>query len=822
MLAISDNYAIVGTPQEDDASGDKSGKAYVFDLSDGSLAYTLDNPNPVGTSTEDYFGMAVDLDDDFVIVGAPYEDDAVSNLYPGKAYIYNLTDGSLVRTLDDPNAFGTTDGDRFGHSVAINDGIAIVSASLEDDAGGTDSGKVYIFDAQVAAPAVSADWSNVTLSHTLDNPSPFGSSGGDAFGSAVAISGNYAIVGADREDDAGGGDSGKAYIYNASTGALLYTLDNPNPYGGSPFDYFGASVAISDDHAIVGAYSEDDGGTDSGKAYIYDLSDGSLLYTLDNPNPYGSSAEDYFGRHVGISGDRAIVGAILEGNKAGKAYIYNVSTGALVHTLHNPLPTANNSTAGDQFGTVAISGDYAIVGAYNADDAGGTFSGKAYIYNVSTGALVHTINNPNAYGTSGGDRFGITVAISGDHAIVGSYEGDANGSNSGKAYIFDVATGALVHTLDNPNPYGTSEYDRFAYSVSISGDHAIVGALLEDEADGVTNSGKVYIYNVTSGALVKTLDNPNAYGTGVDDVFGIAVAISGGRTIVGANSEDDAGDGNKSGKAYIFSAPEAAPVSSGWTADMSLVSYDNITLSVVSQGNYPTGMKFNDNGTKMYMLDSSGVIYEYDLSTAFDLSTSTYNNVSFDSSAQESSTYGFDFNDDGTKLYIVGFSDGKVYQYGLSTAYDLSTIAYSNVFFGISSQASLASDITFNIDGTKMYVVGYGTKDIFQYTLSTGFDVSTASYNSISINVDSVEQSPFSIEFNPDGTKMYMVGNNLDTVQQFSLTSAFDISTATYDNVSFGVSNEEGGPVDVIFSTDGSKMYIAGANGELHQYSTGL
>ena len=158
MLAISDNFAIVGAPEENDASGNKSGKAYVFDLSDGSLAYTLDNPNPVGTSTEDYFGMAVALDDDFVIVGAPYEDDAVSNSYPGKAYIYSLTDGSLVRTLDDPNAFGTTDGDRFGHSVAIYDGIAIVSADREDDGSGTSSnssGKVYIFNAgsESAAPS---------------------------------------------------------------------------------------------------------------------------------------------------------------------------------------------------------------------------------------------------------------------------------------------------------------------------------------------------------------------------------------------------------------------------------------------------------------------------------------------------------------------------------------------------------------------------------------------------------------------------------------------------------------------------------------------
>ena len=139
---------------------------------------------------------------------------------------------------------------------------------------------------------------------------------------------------------------------------------------------------------------------------------------------------------------------------------------------------------------------------------------KAYIYNVSTGALVHTLDNPNPFGTSAGDKFGFSVSISGDHAIVGAAEeDDAGGISSGKAYIYNVSTGALVHTLDNPNPFGTSEYDRFGWAVAISGDHAIVCAWLEDEADGVTNSGKVYIYNVTSGALVKTLDNSNAYGT---------------------------------------------------------------------------------------------------------------------------------------------------------------------------------------------------------------------------------------------------------------------------------------------------------------------
>ena len=106
----------------------------------------------------------------------------------------------------------------------------------------------------------------------LDNPNPYGTSVGDYFGYSVAISGNYAIVGAYGEDDAGGGNSGKAYIFNVTTGALLKTLDNPNAYGTSASDLFGASVAISGDYAIVGAFGEGDaGGTESGKAYIFNI-----------------------------------------------------------------------------------------------------------------------------------------------------------------------------------------------------------------------------------------------------------------------------------------------------------------------------------------------------------------------------------------------------------------------------------------------------------------------------------------------------------------------------------------------------------------------
>ena len=405
----------------------------------------------------------------------------------------------------------------------------------------------------------------VSLIFTLDNPNPFGTSADDWFGALVDIDGNLIITSAFQEDDAGGLTSGKAYIYNATTGALLHTLDNPNPFGTSDGDRFGYSVAISGNYAIVGANREDETGeVDSGKAYIYNATTGALVHTLDNPNAFGTSADDRFGEAVAIDGDRAIVGAFQEddasGTSSGKAYIFNVTTGALVHTLDNPTPIFSGTN--DWFGrSMDISGDRCIVSAWNESNAAGEFgSGKAYIFNVTTGALVHTLDNPDPFGSDFSDLFGYSLSMSGNYAIVGcvnDLDSPAGGVNSGKAYIFNVTTGDLVYTLDNPNPFGTSQSDNFGVSVSMSGNYAIVGAYQEDDAGGLS-SGKAYVFKTTVGdwtdtTLIDTLDNPNAFGTSAGDNFGRKVSISGNRCIVGAYLED-AGE-NASGIAYVYKLP---------------------------------------------------------------------------------------------------------------------------------------------------------------------------------------------------------------------------------------------------------------------------
>ena len=400
-------------------------------------------------------------------------------------WTYSVTSGSLEDTTvtSDGPEFTITPGEiaaTFELTFTASDGINI--------------------DTSTSAFTLSfgPDWSVATLAYTLNDPNPYGTVQYDYFGWSTAIDGNYAIVSAPYEGDASGDFSGKAYIFDVTTGTLVHTLDNPNPYGTSTSDGFGTSVAISGNYAIVGAFEEDDaGGTYSGKAYIFNVTTGTLLHTLDNPNPYSTSANDQFGISVGISGNYAIVGANLEddsgGTTSGKAYIFNVTTGALVYTLDNS--NAYGTSLGDNFGfSVGISGNYAIVGAYGEDDALYLSSGKAYIYNVITGQLLHTLNNPNAYDTSANDRFGESVAIDGNYAIVGTYnEDDAGGTSSGKAYIFDVTTGALVMTLDNPNPYAGTTTDEFAFSVAISGDYAIAGARNERDPEG-TPSGRVYIF----------------------------------------------------------------------------------------------------------------------------------------------------------------------------------------------------------------------------------------------------------------------------------------------------------------------------------------
>jgi hypothetical protein len=406
-------------------------------INSATLLHTLSNPNNYSTATSDFFGTMIAADGDYVAISATGEDDA-SGSGVGIVYVYSIRTGTLLYTLNNPNATGTAASDGFGKSLAAHNGILLASADGED-VGGSGSGSVYVFD-----------FATGTLIRTIANPNAYGTVVGDSFGnisdisgSGVGIHGNYIIIGAGYEDDISAAPSGKAYIFNASTGALLFTLNNPST--GS--DEFGGSVAIYGNYAIVGAINEDVTSSNSGSAYIYNVTTGTLLHTLNNPT---AAFNDEFGTSVDIYGNYAIVGVPDDdqgASTAGQAHVYNVTTGTLLYTLNNPSPLSS-----DEFGRdVKIKGSYAFVGRPNVSPGTATAPGSSvYIYDLSTGNLVGTIDNPNAYGALAGDKFGYSIDISNGYLIAGAPYEDQNGAtNSGKAYIYSIGKSSDFISVQN-------------------------------------------------------------------------------------------------------------------------------------------------------------------------------------------------------------------------------------------------------------------------------------------------------------------------------------------------------------------------------------
>ena len=263
---------------------------------------------------------------------------------------------------------------------------------------------------------------------------------------------------------------------------------------------------------------------------------------------------------------------------------------------------------------------------------------------------------------------------------------------------------------------------------------------------------------------------------------------------------------------------------------LSSASYDSKSFSVASQEGAAGGVQFKSDGTKMYVCgQAADSTFQYSLSTPYDVSTASYDNVSFNHTAQVSNANCYDlfFKTDGTQMYVMLGINDTVYQYTMSTAWDLSTASYASKNFSVSSQESgEPGGLAFSNDGTKMYVVGEGQAKVFQYTLSSAWDLSTASYASKSFSVSSKDTKPSGIAFSTSGDKMFISGENTDNIYLFSLSTPFDVTTASF-SVSLDISAKVDRAWYVSLANDGKKMYVGGigttggvSNNTIHQYST--
>jgi hypothetical protein len=382
----------------------------------------------------DSFGLSVAVDGGYALVGAPGEDGAGTN--SGAAYLYLQSQGGLdnwgeVKKLvaSDPD-----DNDLFGVSVDISGDYAVVGAGGKDGVG-TDRGAAYLFYRnQDGADA----WGQVKKLVASDAANT------DGFGFAVAIDGDYVVVGSDGEDGAGT-DRGAVYVFQRNQGGennwgevLKLTAGDA-----ADADQFGYAVDIKGDDVVVGSPGEDGAGSNRGAAYVFSRDQGGPDNWGQTKKLIASDASNdaLFGTTVATGGDLMVVGAAWDdggGSNRGAAYLFGRNQGGAGNWGQTKKLTASDAHNEDFFGyAVDISGDFVIAGA-PWSGGGGTERGQVYIFSKNEGGPDNwgEAQRLRASDASNEDWFGISLALDGLYILAGATNEDGAGTNRGAVYIF--------------------------------------------------------------------------------------------------------------------------------------------------------------------------------------------------------------------------------------------------------------------------------------------------------------------------------------------------------------------------------------------------
>lgn len=488
---------------------------YQFVRSDHSAAILTASDG----AADDYLGRAVSLSGNIGLVGAYGDDDKGDN--SGSAYVFRNLDtatGTITQSVKLTVSDGAA-GDFFGYAaVSLSGNVGLVGADSDNN-----SGAAYVFRNLDTSTGTITQSAKLTASDRATS---------DYFGRAVSLSGNIGLVGAYLDDDKGSG-SGSAYVFrnlNTVTGTITQNA-KLTASDGAAGDYFGYAVSLSKNIGLVGAYRDDDKGSDSGSAYVFrnlDTVTGTITQSAKLLASDGA-ASDNFGYSVSLSGNIGLVGAYVDDNYKGAAYVFRDLDTATGTITQNVKLIASDGGVNDNFGySVSLSGNTGLVGAYR---------NAAYVFrnlDTATGTVSESLKLLASDGAAS-NAFGYAVSLDGDNFIIGAY--GAN-NNTGKAYNGTVSSMTLLdwghasRVID-----GISFVSKEDWIIGQSFSENIVTLTTGDTAN-VTSSGKAVFIGQNAGSdrnvlIVDGTLNANTIQIGGEGTTGNTLQIGEGGTVTG-------------------------------------------------------------------------------------------------------------------------------------------------------------------------------------------------------------------------------------------------------------------------------------------------
>ncbi len=589
-VALSGNTAVVGAPRHQVGGNVKQGAAYVFMRTGAGWTQQAELSASDGVAL-DGFGSAVALNGDSALVGAY----GAANQNQGAVYFFTRA-GTAWTQQQKLTANDGAAGDLFGNALALNNTTAVIGATNDDLGGNTDAGSAYVF---TRTGATWAQQQKLTIADNAPN---------DYFGSTVALSGETVLAGAPGKTVNGGLNRGAAYAFVRAgatwTQQLQFTASD-----GAAGDGLGSAIALSGETALISAPGKTVNGNNlQGAAYLFTRA-GAAWSQQQKLSANDGAAQDLFGYAVALENNTLVIGAknAKAGANATQGAAYVFSTAGDLWTQSQRL-TGHDGAAGDQFGvSVALSGQTCIAGAWLAKVGVNASQGAAYIFEGSKafpqeGQLVASDGATN-------DQFGYAVALSGDLAVIGAPQ-DKVGANAlqGSAYVFSRSNNLGWTQQAHLIAADGAANDLLGTTVAISGQMVIVGAAY-DQIGGSANQGSAYVFAVVNHAWTqqqKLLANDGA----PDDYFGSAVALDGDTAIVGAVG-DDVGAHVNQGSAYVYTRTGTT-----WTQQQKLTAsngaaQDQFGDAVALSGNSVViGVQYNNasQGTA-YVFTRAGVTW---------------------------------------------------------------------------------------------------------------------------------------------------------------------------------------------------------------------